>query len=138
MRKWRSVVEKVLCVWWMTALAVVLVAGCKTYVPVETVKIEEREKLKIERDSIHVHDSIYIYLQGDTVYEERWKTIYKEVFRTDTFFITKTDSINHVVEVEKKLTKWQQTKMDIGAGVMYAVPILIAVGLFILYCKLKK
>ena len=114
--------------------------SCRTvqYVPVETVKIEEREKLKTERDSIHVHVSVYIYLQGDTVYEERWKTIYKEVFRTDTFLITKTDSINHIVEVEKKLTKWQQTKMDVGAGVMYAVPILIAVGLFILYRKLKK
>jgi hypothetical protein len=116
-----------------------LLCSCKTqYVPVETVKIEEREKLKIERDSIHVHDSVYIYLQGDTVYEERWKTIYKEVFRTDTFLITKTDTINHIVEVEKPLTKWQKAKMDIGAGVLYAVPILIAVGLFVLYRKLKK
>lgn len=121
------------------ALLLAMMCSCRTqYVPVETVRIEEREKLKIERDSIHVHDSIYIYLQGDTVYEERWKTIYKEVFRTDTFFITKTDSINHIVEVEKPLTKWQQTKMDVGAGVLYAVPILIAVGLFLLYRKLKK
>ena len=134
----KALIEKVLRVWWMTALCVVLVACKTTYVPVETVKIEEREKLKIERDSIHVHDSVYIYLQGDTVYEERWKTIYKEVFRTDTFLITKTDSINHIVEIEKKLTKWQQTKMDVGAGVLYAVPILIMVGLFILYRKLKK
>ena len=123
----------------LLALLLALMCSCKTqYVPVETVKIEEREKLKIERDSIHVHDSVYIYLQGDTVYEERWKTIYKEVFRTDTFLITKTDTINHIVEVEAELTKWQQTKMDVGAGVMYAVPILIAVGLFVLYRKLKK
>lgn len=137
----KTLIERVLRVWWMTALCVVLLAlsGCRTqYVPVETVRIEEREKLKIERDSIHVHDSVYIYLQGDTVYEERWKTIYKEVFRTDTFLITKTDTVNHIVEVAKPLTKWQQTKMDVGAGVLYAVPILIAVGLFILYRKLKK
>ena len=86
----KTLIERVLRVWWMTALCVVLVACKTTYVPVETVRIEEREKLKIERDSIHVHDSVYIYLQGDTVYEERWKTIYKEVFRTDTFLITKT------------------------------------------------
>lgn len=122
--------------WAVVVTACCALFSCRTYVPV--VRIEEREKLKIERDSIHVHDSVYIYLQGDTVYEERWKTIYKEVFRTDTFFITKTDSINHIVEVEKKLTKWQQTKMDVGAGVLYAVPILIAVGLYILYRKLKK
>ena len=137
----KTLIERVLRVWWMTALCVVLLAlsGCRTqYVPVETVRIEEREKLKIERDSIHVHDSVYIYLQGDTVYEERWKTIYKEVFRTDTFIVERTDTINTIVEIEKKLTKWQQTKMDVGAGVLYAAPILIAVGLFILYRKLKK
>ena len=135
----RTLIKKVLKIWWMTALCVVLLVACKTtYVPVETVRIEEREKLKIERDSIHVHDSVYIYLQGDTVYEERWKTIYKEVFRTDTFLITKTDTINHIVEVEKPLTKWQQTIMNVGAGVLYAVPILIVVGLFLLYRKLKK
>lgn len=128
---------------WKVVLLLIAVAAllcsCKTqYVPVETVRIEEREKLKIERDSIHVHDSVYIHLQGDTVYEERWKTIYKEVFRTDTILITKTDSINHIVEVEKRLTKWQKAKMNIGTGVLYAVPILIAIGLYILYRKLKK
>lgn len=125
---------------WKVALLFIAVAAllcsCKTqYVPVETVRIEEREKLKIERDSIHVHDSVYIYLQGDTVYEERWKTIYKEVFRTDTFLITKTDSINHIVEVEAELTKWQELKMDIGAGVLWAVPIVLI--LYIVYRKLK-
>ena len=124
--------------WAVVVTACCALFSCRTVQYVPVVRIEEREKLKIERDSIHVHDSVYIYLQGDTVYEERWKTIYKEVFRTDTFFITKTDSINHIVEVEKKLTKWQQTKMDVGAGVLYAVPILIAVGLFVLYRKFKK
>lgn len=108
------------------------------YVPVENTHTSETEKHNVERDSIHVHDSVYIYMQGDTVFDVRWKTIYKEIFRTDTFIVEKTDTINTIVEIEKKLTKWQQTKMDIGGGVMYAVPILIAVGLFILYRKLKK
>ena len=126
----KTLIERILHAWWMTALAVIVLClvGCKTqYVPVETVRIEEREKLKIERDSIHVHDSVYIYLQGDTVYEERWKTIYKEVFRTDTFLVTKTDTINYIVEVEKPLTKLQELKMNIGAGVLWAVPILLVI-----------
>ena len=74
----------------------------------------------------------------NNVYITKWRTEYKEALRVDTFNIVKIDSINTIVEVEKKLTKWQQTKMDVGAGVMYAVPILIAVGLFVLYRKLKK
>lgn len=126
--------------WAVIVTACCALFSCRTvqYVPVETVKIEEREKIKIERDSIYVHDSIYIYMQGDTVHDLRWKTIYKEIFRTDTFLVNKTDTINHIVEVEKKINKWQQMKMDVGAGVLYAVPILIAVGLFILYRKFKK
>lgn len=123
----------------LLALLLVLLCSCRTqYVPVENTHTSETKKHNVERDSIHVHDSVYIYMQGDTIFDVRLKTIYKEIFRTDTFIVEKTDTINTIVEVEKKLTKWQQTKMDVGAGVMYAVPILIAAGLFILYHKLKK
>lgn len=133
----KTLIERVLRVWWMTALCVVLLAGCKTqYVPVENTHTSETEKHNVERDSIHVHDSVYIYMQGDTVFDVRWKTIYKEIFRTDTFIVNKTDTINHVVEVEKPLTKMQELKMDIGGGVLWAVPIILI--LYILYRKLKK
>ena len=134
----KTLIERILRVWWMTALCVVLIACKTTYVPLENTHTSEIEKHNVERDSIHVHDSIYIYMQGDTIFDVRWKTIYKEIFRTDTFIVEKTDTINTIVEVEKPLTKWQQTKMDVGAGALYAVPILIAVGLFLLYRKLKK
>lgn len=137
----KTLIARVLRVWWMTALCVVLLAlsGCRVkYVPVKDIHTNETEKHNVERDSIHVHDSVYIYMQGDTVFDVRWKTIYKEIFRTDTFIVNKTDTINHVVEVEKPLTKMQELKMDIGGGVLYAVPILITIGLYILYRKLKK
>ena len=126
--------------WAAVVTACCALFSCRTvqYVPVENTHTSETEKHNVERDSIHVHDSVYIYMQGDTIFDVRLKTIYKEIFRTDTFIVEKTDTINTIVEVEKKLTKWQQTKMDVGAGVIYAVPILIAVGLFILYRKLKK
>lgn len=126
--------------WAAVVTACCALFSCRTvqYVPVENTHTSETEKHNVERDSIHVHDSVYIYMQGDTIFDVRLKTIYKEIFRTDTFIVEKTDTINTIVEVEKKLTKWQQTKMDVGAGVLYAVPILIAVGLYILYRKLKK
>ena len=132
------IVDGIIRYWWVVLLAVVLLClvGCKTqYVPVETVKIQETEKLKVQRDSIYVHDSIYIYMQGDTVHDLRWKTIYKEIFRTDTFLVNKTDTINNVVEIEKPLTKIQELKMDIGAGVMWAVPIILV--LYFVYRKLR-
>ena len=112
--------------------------SCSTvkYVPVETIKNDSIYIAQVEYDSIYVKDSIYIKESSDTVYITRWRTEYKEALRVDTFLVQRTDSINTVVEVEKRLTKIQQLKMDVGTGVLWAVPILIA--LFILYRKLKK
>ena len=137
----KTLIERVLRVWWMSALAVIVLClvGCKTqYVPVETVKTETERVVDIQRDSIYILDSIYVREAHDTVYITRWRTEFKEALRVDTFNVERVDTLNTIVEVEKKLTKVQQLKMDVGAGVMYAVPILIMVGIFILYRKLKK
>ena len=122
----------------LLALLLGLLCSCRTYVPVETVRVETERVVDIQRDSIYVLDSVFVREAHDTVYITKWRTEYKEALRVDTFNIVKVDSINTIVEVEAKLTKWQKAKMNIGAGVMYAVPILIAVGLFVLYRKLKK
>ena len=134
----KTLIEKVLRVWRMTALCVVLVACKTTFVPVETVRVETERVVDIQRDSIYVLDSIYVREAHDTVYITKWRTEYKEALKVDTFRVERIDTLNTIVEVEKKLTKVQQLKMDVGAGVLYAVPILIAVGLFVLYRKLKK
>jgi hypothetical protein len=121
------------------ALLLVLLCSCKTqYVPVETIKTETERVVDIQRDSIYVLDSVFVREAHDTVYVTKWRTEYKEALRVDTFNVERIDTLYRIVEVEVKLTKIQQIKMDVGAGVLYAVPILIAVGLFILYHKLKK
>lgn len=134
----KTLIERVLRVWWMTALCVVLLAGCKTYVPVETVKTETERVVDIQRDSIYVLDSVFVREAHDTIYITKWRTEYKEALRIDTLNIERIDTLYRIVEVEVKLTKIQQLKMDVGTGVLYAVPILIMVGLFVLYRKLKK
>lgn len=108
------------------------------YVPVETVKTDSIRVVNVQRDSVFVHDSVFIREKNDTVYLTRWKTIYKEHLKTDTIVEVRVDSVNTVIEVEKPLTRMQSLKQDIGTGVLYALPILIAVGIFILYRKLKK
>ena len=128
---------------WKVVLLLIAVAAllcsCKTqYVPVETVRMETQYIDRLQRDSIFVKDSVFLREKNDTVYLTKWRVEYREALRIDTFNIVKVDSLNTIVEVEKKLTKWQKAKMNIGTGVLYAVPILIAVGLFLLYRKLKK
>ena len=116
------------------------VFSCTTvkYVPVETVKTDSVRVVDVQRDSIHILDSVFVREKNDTVYLTRWKTVYKEHLKTDTIVEVRVDSVNTVIEVEKPLTRMQSLKQDIGTGVLYALPILIAVGIFILYRKLKK
>lgn len=123
----------------LVALATaILVCSCQSvrYVPVETVKTDSIRVVDIQRDSIYVLDSVFVREVHDTVYITRWRTEFKEALRVDTFNVERIDTLNTVVEVEKKLTKVQQLKMDVGAGVLWAIPILIAI--FIIYWKFKK
>lgn len=139
MKTIRRYFDVILSVALLTA-ALWLICSCSgaRYVPVETVKAKTERVVDIVRDSIYVKDSVIVREKADTMYITQWRTIYRESLRVDTFFVQRVDTLNTVTEVEKKLTKAQQLKMDVGAGVLYAVPILIAVGLFVLYQKMKK
>ena len=123
----------------LLVVLLVLMCSCRTqYVPVETVRVETERVVDIQRDSIFIQDSVFVKEKNDTIYLTKWRVEYREALRIDTFNTVRVDSVNTIVEVEKRLTKWQKAKMNIGTGVLYAVPILIAVGVFVLYRKLKK
>lgn len=107
------------------------------YVPVESVKRDSVYLNKIVKDSIYVKDSVLI-VKGDTVTEYRYKYIYQYKDRTDTVYVTKTDSVQVPYPVEKQLTRWQQFKVDVGGWVIAIViiTVLIVFGRFVY--KLKK
>lgn len=91
--------------------------GCRTrieYVPVESVKTEYKDKL--QRDSIYFRDSIIMREKGDTVIIDRWRYIYKDRLITDTLIVS--DTVRVPYPVEKELTRWQKTKMDVGGWAM--------------------
>ncbi len=100
--------------------------GCKSriqYVPVESVRTEYKDRL--QRDSIYVQDSVYIRDKGDTVFVDRWRYVYRDKQVTDTLLVN--DTIRVPYPIEKQLTRWQQTKMDVGGwaiGVLSGVVIL--------------
>ena len=88
--------------------------GCKTktvLVPVEKVKIEYRDRLRI--DSVYNRDTLNIFQKNDTVFYEKIK--WRERFKIDTVSVVKVDSIPYKVEVVKevnKLTKWQRWRLN--------------------------
>lgn len=113
-------------------IAMVLVlSGCKTRTVVVTVPEVRTDTLiitKSQRDSIWLHDSVYVSekTENDTVWLEvkKWHTKYIETRTRDTIYTATHDTIAQpypvevIKEVEKELTWWQKTKMWVGGIAM--------------------
>jgi len=118
-----------------------LLSGCTTtkYVPVETVRTDTVYQSKIERDSVYLHDSVYVkeWQKGDTIFRDRdrWHTKFVEREVHDTLYQSKTDSIAVPYPVEKELSWWERKKIEFGELAM-----LIMAGLLcfvVIKSKLK-
>ncbi len=65
---------------------------------------------QIQRDSIYIHDSIFVHIRADTVYLEKWHTRWceKEITRTDTVQVetikTETVQVRYVPKFYKYCT----------------------------------
>lgn len=114
MKKYKSVMAA-------AVVGLSLLASCKTHeriVTIETVRTDTTYITRHERDSIHVHDSIHVRERGDTVLIDRWHTQWRDRWRYDTIYISKTDSVPRPypveVEVPAPLTWWQQARLHLA------------------------
>ena len=118
MKEYRLIITYLVAV--LLLLIALICGGCSTtkYVPVETIKRDTVYQSKIERDSVYLHDSVYIkeWQKGDTIYRDRdrWHTKYVEKEVHDTLYQSKTDSIAVPYPVEKELTWWERKKIEFG------------------------
>ena len=121
--------------WWQLAMVVMFIlmaagilASCKTKTQIVTVPEYHKEYIvrsdTIARvDSVLLHDSVFVYNVGDTIvinkvaYRDRVRNVYKT--RTDT--IVKTDSVRVPYPAEKQLTKAQQRYVTIGKCAIVAI-----------------
>ncbi|MCI7359352.1 MAG: hypothetical protein MSK40_16850 [Parabacteroides sp.] len=107
------------------------------YVPVETIKSDTTYIYQFQRDSIYERDSIYVHGRNDTVFVEKYKYKYIDRIVKDTAYVSRTDSIQVPYPVEKKLTRWQKIKMDLGGisiGIIIII-ILVVVGRAVYFLK---
>ena len=131
-------------IFWLVFLFFVFCfSSCKTkYVSVPEYHKEYITKTDsfTQRDSIFSKDSIYMWMQGDTIYKEKFSVIYKDRWRDrylcDT--VIKTDSVRVPYPVEKKLSKWQQIKLDIGEWVIVALALSLIALVVIIVRKILK
>ena len=108
------------------------------YVPVETVKTDSVYVNKVQRDSIRLQDSIFVFVKGDTVRIEKYKYLYRDRVVRDTVYKVQCDTIRVPYPVEKPLTRWQKWKLDLGGFAMAAIAITVLVVVGRVVCKLKK
>lgn len=130
--------ERILKKLYLLAGIAMLAVGCTTtkYVPVESVRVDSVYVARVERDSIYERDSVFVAVKADTVFVSKVQYRYRDRIVRDTLSVLQCDTITRVVEVEKRLSRREQLKMDVDGGVIWALPIII--GLFILCRRLKK
>lgn len=117
-----------------------MIVSCRSvkYVPVETVKTDSVYVNKVQRDSIRLQDSIFVFVKGDTVRIEKYKYLYRDRVVRDTVRLVERDSVQVPVPVEKELSRWQRWKQEVGGFAMAGITVLLAVGIFRIVRKLKK
>lgn len=117
-----------------------MIVSCRSvkYVPVETVRTDSLYVNKVERDSIRLQDSIFVFVKGDTVRIEKYKYLYRDRVVVDTVYKAQCDTIRVPYPVEKPLTRWQKWKLDLGGFAMAAIAIAVLVVVGRVVYKLKK
>lgn len=106
----------------------------KVYIPVQSVKIEYRDK--IQKDSIYLLDSVRIVSQGDTVYLTKYRTEFR--YRTVHDSISVQDTIRVPYEVEKVVYKEKALSWYESLSVKLFTFLLAAIAGYLLFTFRKK
>lgn len=83
---------------------------------------------KIQRDSIYLHDSIFVRIRADTVYLEKWHTRYKDRL------VTKTDTVtNEVIRTETVQVRYVPSfyKYCAAFAILFVLFLLVRLVLYI-------
>lgn len=142
----KSEIREVTALLGSTALlitAAVLIAVCcgctrTVYEPVESVSTEYKDKVREIHATDSVTDTRFVFIKGDTVIDYRDRVKWREKLVHDSIYIHKTDSIPVPYPVERKLSRWEQTKIDYGGEAIVAVAGLLCVAVIWLIRKFRK
>ena len=127
----------------LVCLLIAMLSGCRT----KYVSVPEYHQVYVDRhDTLTKHDSVFQkefvdrFVKGDTVYltktkvDYRYRNIYKTLYRDSI----RSDSVRVPYPIEKRLTKWQQLKMDLGGIAIGGIIIAIISVTVLLLLKRKR
>lgn len=130
-----------------------LMCSCKTTRVLEQVPAYVHDttivyRYNVRHDTLHSYtrDSVFVYTKGDTVYHNAVRIVdnSRVVYRCDTVHSNKvverpvTVTKTEIKEVEKQLTKWQRTKMQLGGWLLAVLAIALLGGGVYGIIKLRK
>lgn len=103
-----------------------MLMGCKTktvYVPVREIQTEIEILDRWSRDSIYVHDSVFVAHKGDTVFREKYQYVYRDKVVKDSVWIRDSVRVEvpyPVIETREvnRLKGWQIFLMCLGGGMI--------------------
>ena len=124
-------------------LLLFLLSSCKQieYIPVIEHKTDTTYITKHVKDSVWLHDSVFVKEKGDSVWIERWHTriVNKEVH--DTLYKSRVDSIPVPYEVTKEvaaeLSWWQRMRLWLGNIMLIGILALVGWGGFRIYKTIR-
>jgi len=127
-----------------TIIIVTIAIGCSTKKVVSESNVQRvvvqrtdtlRDSVWVERTHIE-RDSVIVFQRGDTVYRDRWRTIYKDnargVERERVVIKLDTIQVARDVVIERKPSRWVQMKRDV---VVLCVGILLS---FLFIATIKR
>lgn len=126
----------------VVCVAISLLFGCASTKYVEVPKVHTEYVYKsdtlIKQDSIHIKDSVYVQMKGDTLLIEKWKTAYRDRWRVEVKVdsVAVTDTLTKVVKVNE-LTHWQRTKISCFPWLMCFFLVCVGIFLFRVWKKFR-
>lgn len=130
-------------IWFFLLLALIALGwltSCRTqYVPVpeyHTVTVEKHDTLT-RYDSIYQRDSVVTWMQGDTVWKEKYIIRYRDRIVGKTVYrdSVKVDSVRVPYPVERKLNLWERSVLAVAKPVFGLVLIALMAVLVWIYKK---
>lgn len=146
----------------LCGLLLVLLSGCGgvRYVPVESVRIErdtvvqrdtvnryvrsESKTIEVVKDSTHVVEDEAGNIKSKERIMDRYLIIenrdsidyYRHI--SDSLISVRADSIRVPYPVERKLSRWEQLKLDVGGMAMGAIAVLVVALIVVWLVRAKK
>ena len=133
-------IAKIITIVAVTMLVLSMFCRCTTtkYTPVT----EYRDRVVVKTDSVYVHDSVSVYIRGDTVFKYKYHIQYKDrsIVRNKSDTLIVRDSIPYKVEVGKQLSNTDRYFLKIGniASVCIFIGIIAFIGWIYRKVKLHK